>query len=81
MCYILIVCATYFMVTEIEYFVKGPFNYLNLTNMVDLVPMILIYLQTFESLTNHGMLDYGFWIKQSVCAVLMWVKFILFLKS
>ena len=55
MCYILIVCSSYFMVTEVEAVIKSPSNYFKnwVENATDLIPLILLYKNTIESLVSN----------------------------
>lgn len=63
-CYILIVCSSYFMVTEVEAVIRSPKNYFKnwVENATDLIPLILLYKNTIESLVNEKPLTYQFWV-------------------
>ena len=54
LCYTLIVCSTYFLLTEIESFIFSPQNYVSnwLSNATDLIPLIFLYKQTSQNTSN-----------------------------
>lgn len=82
-CILLIICSSFFLITEIESLIDQPRKYLEKwkTNLFDVTPLILIYVNTARSIRNPGRLDYSFWVVQSINAVLIWLKFIWFLRS
>lgn len=82
-CILLIICSSFFLITEIESFIDQPRKYLASwkTNLFDVSPLILLYVNTARSIRNPGRLNYSFWVVQSITAFLIWLKFIWFLRS
>ena len=64
LCWILISCTSFFMITEIEQLISAPLDYISdyATNFTDLVPLLMLYTNTIWSLTKPGPLSQSFWV-------------------
>jgi hypothetical protein len=82
-CWFLIIVSTFFMLTEIQAFVYNPKIYILgfSENFTDLTPLVLIYVNTIRSLSQSDTLPLSFWVIQSLAGILIWVKFIWFLRT
>lgn len=81
--FLLLILTTFFMLTEVESFIRNPLSYMFYwgENLTDLLPLILLYISIFWSLGNEGTLPFKFWVIQSLAGMSLWVKFIWFLRS
>lgn len=63
-CYILIGCCSFFLITEVQSIIGYPVDYIMnwKENLTDLVPLILLYVNTIRSLLVPGTLPVSFWV-------------------
>lgn len=65
MCCVLMVCSAWFMITEIDAFIHDPKEYLfvdSIENTLDLIPLILLFVNTMWSISDPGKIATGFWV-------------------
>ena len=65
MCCVLIVCAAWFMITEIDAFIHNPKEYIfsdTIENTLDLLPLMLLFINTIWSISDPGTIATGFWV-------------------
>jgi hypothetical protein len=79
----LAVFGAWFLLIEIQQFFHKPVYYLiNISsNITDLLPIILLYINVIMAYKNPDELSTTFWRIQAVTAILLWAKFISFLRS
>ena len=78
----LLVLSGYFILIELVQSSRDFKSYLSLQNLSDLAPNILIILACIKIMTAPGESgeEYPFWVLQAFGGLLLWIKFLLFLR-
>lgn len=75
--------CSFFIITELEALWFDPVEYVSEwgTNLTDLLPLVLVYVNTIRSLSESGPVFKSFWVIQSLASITLWLKFVYFLRS
>jgi len=77
------VFGLWFLLIEIQQFLKQPIYYFKniLNNITDLLPIICLFINIIVGYRYPDELSTNFWRLQAITAILIWAKFISFLRS